>query len=118
VGDVLVGPSGRVAPLHPADSADAVDDRLVVPTARLRLEQFGVLAAGRLVADFPLVVDEDRVGRVETGDVMAFNVNAGDAVDGGRNDETMVEADLQRAGGELAVPVDLFRPLAQPQVPL
>ena len=48
---VLVLPERRLAAGHVADPADAVDDRLVVPVARMDLEQIRVAPARRLVAD-------------------------------------------------------------------
>ena len=116
VGHVLVDPSRGLPAGHVADPADAVDDRLVVAVARLQLEQVGVRRAGRLVADRLAVTDPDRVARVEADDVVAPDEHAGHAVAGRRHDEGVVEADLQRARLDRAVPVDRAGP--QPEVPL
>ena len=51
----------RLAALHVADTADAVDDGHVVAVAGLHLEQFGILAAGGLAGKGCLVADVDRV---------------------------------------------------------
>ena len=60
----------------------------------------------RLVADRLPVTDPDRVARVEADDLMVPDVHAGDAVAGRRHDEGLVEADLQWARSDRAVPVD------------
>ena len=79
------------------------------PWLRMHLEQLGMVLAGRLVADRLVVADLDRVGRVEADDAVVLDVHAGHAVAGGGDDEAVVEADLQRAGLDLAVPVELAR---------
>ena len=104
-------------PRHVADAADAVDDRHVVPVAGLHLEQLGVLPAGRIVADRLAVADLDRVARIEADDAVVLDVHARHAVAGGRDEEAVVEADLERAG------LDVGRssrgcPLAEAEVPL
>ena len=116
VGHVLVDPARGLPAGHVADPADAVDDRLVVAVARLHLEQAGVRRAGRLVADRLAVADPDRVARVEADDAMAPDEHAGHAVAGRRHDEGVVEADLERARPDRAVPVDRAGP--EPEVPL
>ena len=64
-----------------------------------------------------VVVDLDRVGRVEADDAMVLDEDAGHAVAGGGHDEAIVEADLERAGLDLAVPIE-GSSLAQAEVPL
>ena len=112
VGHVLVLPEGRLAALHVADPADAVDDRHVVAVAGMEPQQLGVGLARRLAVDRPAVADLDRVGRVEADDAMAPHVDARDAVAGRRHDEALVEPDLERPRLDLAVPVDRARPRA------
>ena len=47
---------------------------------------------------------------------MVFDVDARHAIAGGRDDESVVEADFERAGLDVAVPIDLA--VAQAEVPL
>ena len=75
-----------------------------------------MVLAGRLVADGLLVADPDRVGRVEADDAAVLDVDARHAVAGGGDEEAVVEADVERAGRDVAVPVEVAR--AQPEVPL
>ena len=46
---------------------------------------------------------------------MVFDVDAWHAIAGGRDDESVVEADLERAGLDLAVPID--RAVTQSEMP-
>ena len=94
-------------PGHPADAADAVDDRVVVAVAAsaLELEQLGILAPGRLGADFFAIAHLDRIGGIESDDAMVLHIDARHAVAGRGHDEGVVEADLERPGLDLAVPI-------------
>ena len=66
----------------------------------------GSVLARRLAAEGLVVADLDRVGRVEADDPVVLDVNTRHAVAGRGHDEAVVEADLERAGLDVAVPVD------------
>ena len=57
----------------------------------------------------------DRVVGIEADHAVVLDVDAGHAVAGGGDDEGVVEADLERAGLDLAVPVEVAG--AQAEVP-
>ena len=117
VGHVFVFPERGLAACHVADAADAVDDRLVVPVARVHLQQFGMLGARRHIADLPAVVDADRIGRVEPDDAPVLDIHARHPIAGRRHDERVVEADARSGRRDLAVPVRATR-RAQTEMPL
>jgi hypothetical protein len=101
VGDVFIHPEGRLATLHVADAADAVDDSHVMPVAGLHLQKFGVILAGWFVREDAFVAYSNWVGRVEIDDAMVLNEDARDAIRRSGNDEGMVEPNLQRSGFDL-----------------
>src|SRR5436190_19226666 len=84
--------------------------------AGMHAEELGILLAGGLVADRVLVIDADRVFGVEVRDTAVLDEDARDAVAGRGNDKGVIEADLERAGTDLAVPIDLAR--AETEMPL
>ena len=117
VGHVLVFPQRGLAPLHVADAADAVDDRLIVAVARRHPELLGMALAGRAVVYRRRVTDRDRICRIEPDHAAVFDVNGGHAIAGRSHDERIVEADVVRRRRDFAVPV---RPACGPEteVPL
>ena len=68
------------------------------------------------VADRLVVADPDRIARIEADDAADSRRRRRHAVAGGGHDEGLVEADLERAGLDLAVPVGAA--VAEAEVPL
>jgi len=77
VGRVFILPQGCLAAAHVTDAGDPVDDAHVVAVARVHLEQLGIGFAGGDALDRLTIAHRDRVGRVETHDAMAADVDAG-----------------------------------------
>ena len=69
----------------------------------------GSLPIGSLVADL------DGIVGIEADDAVVLDVDARHAVARGRDDEAVVEADFERAGLDLAVPIGLA--VAEAEVP-
>lgn len=105
VGHIFVSPASGMATRHPADAADAIDDGHVVAVGVFEFEEVWVFCAGGVGADFFLVADFDGIVGVEVNDVAIVDVNGGDAVAGGGHDEAVVEAEVEWAGFDFAVPV-------------
>ncbi len=61
--------------------------------------------AGGVIGRGNLVADPQRVGRVEIQDAVILHEDLRHAVVGGGQEEDEVEADFERAGVQLAVPV-------------
>ena len=114
----LVVPERGLAALHPADAADAVDERHVMAVRPIHLQlrafsiggQVGVAWVSLLIADF------DRVLGVEADDGTVFHEDRRHAVAGGGHDEGVSEADLIGRRVDLLVPVHIAR--AEAEVPL
>ena len=68
-------------------------------------KQFGVFLARGFVPDFLFEADLDRIVGVESGDPSVFDIDAGNPVACGRNDERFAKADLGRAGFDDSIPV-------------
>ena len=86
------------------------------PCESLTLSSSG---CSRPVGSLPIglvVAHADRVGRVETDDAVIFDIDAGDAVARGGDEKAIVKADFQRAGFDVAVPIEIAR--AEAEVPL
>src|SRR5689334_5068074 len=83
--------------------------------ARAHLQHLGILLPGGLVAERLVVIDANRVFRIEPDHPAVLDVHAWDAVSGRGHDEGIIEADFPRAGADLGVPVYLA--LAQPEMP-
>ena len=79
-------------------------------------QQLGMLGAGRLGADLLLVVDADRVRRIEVEDAAILDEHGRHAIERRGDEERAVEPDLGRPRRDGAVPVDIA--VAEPQVPL
>ena len=109
VGHVGVDPPRSLAARHESDAADAADDRIVVTVAGPNGQQFGIVLAGRLVANSRAVADEDRIIGVVTDNAPIFDIHARRTIARGWNAEEAGEADFQRAGLDLAVVIGLAR---------
>ena len=118
LGELLVVPPRGLAAGLVADARHAVDDGARVLCVADLAEQVLVFTAGGLGADLPLVVDFERVGRVEADDAPALNEDGRHAVVGRGHDERLVKSDVERAARDLAVPVDGLARLAEAEVPL
>ena len=105
VGHVFIAPARGIAAGHPTDAAHAVHDGHVVPVGVLEFKQLGVLAAGGVVADLGLVTHADGVGGIQADDAVIFHIHARHTVAGRGHEEGVVEANLERAGRDLAVPI-------------
>ena len=116
VGKLLVDPERRFTAGHVADPADTVDDRVAVLAVGLDPQEIGVLMACRPVADLASVAHLDRIGPVETYHTAILEIDGRHSVAGCREQEAVVEADLERSGSNLSVPVDVA--FTQPEVPL
>ena len=118
VGEILVAEAGGLATGVEPDAADAVVDGAVVAVRPVHLEGVAVRLARRVVGRWDLVPDPERVGGVEVQDAVIFEINLRDAVVRSGKEEGRVEADLQRPGLELAIPLRTLAFLAEAEVPL
>ena len=78
-------------------------------------EQFRMLAAGRLVAHLVAVADLDRIGRIETLDLVVPHEDARHAIAGRRKEEGVIEAQFERAGLDHRIVIEVAA--AEPQMP-
>jgi hypothetical protein len=87
-----------------------------VAVAGLHLEEFGIGRAGRLAGEGVAVIHADGIVGVQVDHAAILHENAGHAVAGGGKNEGVVETDIERTGGNLAIPVEVAG--AQAQMPL
>src|SRR5205085_582295 len=78
-------------------------------------EQIRPVLAGRVLADRRIVVDGDRVFRVEADDAVVLDVNTRHAVAGRGQKEAIVETEFERARLDVTIPVEFWA--AEPEVP-
>jgi hypothetical protein len=114
---LLVLPARGSASAHVSDAADAVHDGLVVAVARVRPQEIRAILPRRLGADRALKAHADGIARVEPDDAMVLYVDSRNTIAGGRHEEGIAEADLERPGPDLAIPVGPTG-RTQTQVPL
>ena len=114
----LVVPERGLAALHPADAADAIDERHIVTMRpiHLQLRALGVGLEIGVSGVRGLVADLDRVLGVEPDDGAVLDEDRRHPVAGGGHDEGVSEADLIGRRGDLLVPVHVAR--AESEVPL
>jgi len=117
-GEILVAEAGRRAAGEEADPADALVNGAVVAVRPVHHQPVAVVDAVDVVGRGPAVAHPERIGGVEPAHVPVLDEHRRDAVVGGGQHEAVVEAVLERAWREPAVPVgpDAGRP--QAEVPL
>ena len=113
---ILIHPARGLAAGHIADPADAVDDGHVVAVAGVHLEEIGIGRAGGFAGERVVVIHADRVFRVQVDDAAVLHEDARHAVAGGRENEGVVETDVERTGRDLAIPIEVAG--AQAEMPL
>ena len=95
---------------------DAVDDGVLVAGTAFDLQFHIRIQAGRLATDLRAVADLNRVRGIVADNAVILHENARHAVTGRRDEEGVVEAQLQRARLDVAIEIRL-RLVAQPKVP-
>ena len=120
VGDRIVLPDGGGAAGHETDPADAADDRaaadLLFRIAVVRPHQLRMGFGGGGIDRVFAIADLDRIGRIVVDHLVVFDIDAGDPVAGGGDDERIVETDGIGSGIDLLVVVRWLG-LAQAQMP-
>ncbi len=103
----LVVPHRSLTALHPADAADAIDERHIVTVGPIHLQlcALGVGLEVRIARVRRLVANLDGVLRVEADDGAVLDEDGRHAVAGGGHDEGVSEANLIRRRVNLLIPV-------------
>lgn len=105
IGEVFVTEAGLVSAGIEADTADAVMDGVIMAVGPIHFEGMAVGEACGVIGVGFFIADPKGVEGVEVEDGFIFHVDLGDAVVGGGEEEGVIEADLEGARGERAVPV-------------
>ena len=105
VGQIFVAEARLFAAGVETNSTDAVVDRLVVAVRPVELEFVALCQAGRMILGRFHVADPERIGRIEIFHTVIFDIDLRHAVVGRGQEITVVEADLERARFQLAIPV-------------
>lgn len=89
----------------------------VVALAQAHLEQLRVFPAGRFSAHFVHVADLDGIDGVDPDHALVFDIDARHAIQGGGNQERIVETNLGMDGFDGAVPIHGVSDFAKPEMP-
>jgi hypothetical protein len=114
VSHVFILPQRASSAGHESNSADAVDDRLIVPVTRMNLEEFRMIFAGRPITNRFAIADTDWIGRLTANRAMVFDVDRWHSITGRSHDERVLESHFVRSWCDLAIPIwATLRPQAQ-----
>jgi len=103
IGDVFVDPAGGLSAGHETDAGDAIDNGIGVVGIAMDFEDGAGVTAGGIGANFFFETDLDGILGIVADHRVIFDEDAGDAVAGGGDKESGIEAEFERAWADIAV---------------
>ena len=103
IGDVFIDPAGGLSAGHEPNTRDAIDDRIGVVGIAMDFEDGIGVPTGGIGANFFFETDLDGILGIVADHRVIFDEDAGDAVAGGGDKESGIEAEFERAWADIAV---------------